>query len=322
MRLRVSCSAGQHCTFRSVMPFCALCESAVIKPEYTSSLHTETLMTAQAIGSVTSLWRYPVKSMMGEELNAAEVTSCGLLGDRAYALVDAETGKVASAKNPKKWPNLFSFRAAYIEPPRLGEDIPPVRITLPDGTMVRSEDPGIDKTLSGALGREVKLSRATAKPSLEEYWPNIDGLTHRETVTDESLPEGAFFDAAVVHVLATSTIDLLREAYPEGRFEIRRFRPNVVLQLSSKQGDFIENGWVGGALAIGSEVRLNILGPCPRCVMTTLAQGDLPQDLGILKTAVKYNHADVGAYASVIKTGSIRRGDLVNPEQAISAVAV
>src|SRR5438067_1452343 len=279
------------------------------------------MSSSQLVGSVVSLWRYPVKSMMGEELNAAEVTKFGLLGDRAYAVVDVETGKVASAKNPKKWPNLFSFRAAYIEPPRLGEEIPPVRITLPDGTLVRSDDADVDSTLSRALGRAVKLSRSTAKPSLEEYWPNIEGLTHRDAITDEPLPEGTFFDVAVVHVLSTSTIDVLRAVYPEGRFEVRRFRPNVVLQPDSKRDDFIENQWSGDALAMGSEVWLNVTGPCLRCVMTTLAQGDLPQDIGILKTAVKHNQGGVGAYASVAKAGSIRRGDVVKSEPAISAVA-
>jgi MOSC domain-containing protein len=279
------------------------------------------MSASQLIGSVVSLWRYPVKSMMGEELNAAEVTKFGLLGDRVFAVVDVETGKVASAKNPKKWPNLFSFRAAYIEPPRVGEEIPPVRITLPDGTMVRSDDANVDATLSRVLGREVKLSRSTAKASLEEYWPNIEGLTHKDAVTDEPIPEGTFFDAAVMHVLSTETIDVLRAAYPEGRFEVRRFRPNVVLQTASKREDFIENGWTNGKLAIGSQVWLNVTGPCPRCVMTTLPQGDLPQDLGILKTAVRHNKGAVGAYASVAQAGSIRRGDVVKSEPAVSAVA-
>src|SRR5205809_1950033 len=91
------------------------------------------------VGSVVSLWRYPVKSMMGEELNAAEVTDRGLLGDRAYALVDRSDGKVASAKNPRKWSQLFDFRAAFVDPPRPGAKLPPVRITLPEGTVVSSE---------------------------------------------------------------------------------------------------------------------------------------------------------------------------------------
>ena len=78
--------------------------------------------TQSALGSIVSLWRYPVKSMMGEELNAAEVTKGGLLGDRAYALTDTSDGKVASAKNPRKWPNLFDYRAAFVEPHQSGSE--------------------------------------------------------------------------------------------------------------------------------------------------------------------------------------------------------
>src|SRR5438105_5431449 len=109
--------------------------------------------TQRVLGTIVSLWRYPVKSMMGEELNAAEVTSGGLLGDRAYALVDSSDGKVASAKNPRKWPTLFDFRAALADVPRTGMAIPPIRITLPDGTTVSSEQPDIDQILSAALKR-------------------------------------------------------------------------------------------------------------------------------------------------------------------------
>src|SRR5215510_2849379 len=94
---------------------------------------------ASVAGRVVAIWRYPVKSMMGEELNATEVTERGLLGDRAYALVDAQTGKVASAKNPRRWPNLFDFRAAYVEPPVDDKPLPPVRITLPGGETLTTD---------------------------------------------------------------------------------------------------------------------------------------------------------------------------------------
>src|SRR5712675_1314256 len=99
----------------------------------------QSMTTQTELGAVGSLWRYPVKSMMGEELNAAEVTDRGLRGDRVYGLVDRADGKVATAKNPRKWPNLFDYRAAFVEPPRPGATMPPVRITLPDGTSVTSE---------------------------------------------------------------------------------------------------------------------------------------------------------------------------------------
>ncbi len=266
-------------------------------------------------GSVVSLWRYPVKSMMGEELNAAEVTERGLLGDRAYALVDGSDGKAATAKNPRKWPHLFDFRATFVEPTRSAAKVPPVRIVLPDGTAVTSDQGDLNRILSKALDREVTLRAARhGTVNAEEYWPDMEGLDHRDTVTDFTLPEGTFFDVAMVHVLTTATLDRLRELYPQGRFEVRRFRPNIVVQLASDEKGFAENSWVGHTLAIGTAVRLNIIGPCGRCVMTTLAQGDLPRDPGILRTAAQHNHVNVGVYAAVGRVGTIRRGDPVRLE--------
>ena len=266
-------------------------------------------------GSVVSLWRYPVKSMMGEELNAAALTERGLLGDRAYALVDPSNGKVVSAKNPKKWGKLFDFRAALAEPPSGRSKIPPARITLPDGTIVTTEQDNLNQILSKVLGRDVTLATtAPQAPSLEEYWPNMDGLAHRETVTEEAMPAGTFFDLAVIHILTTATIDRLRELYPEGRFEVRRFRPNIVVAPTSGEKNFAENAWIGHTLAIGDEVRLSIAGPCPRCVMTTLPQGDLPNDPRILRTAAQHNEVNVGVYAAVLRGGAIRRGDPVRLE--------
>ncbi len=267
------------------------------------------------LGSVVSLWRYPVKSMMGEELNATEVAERGLLGDRAYALVDSSDGKVATAKNPRKWPRLFDFRATLIEPPRVAAKVPPVRIALPDGTTVTSDQSDLNQILSKALNREVTLGAVQrGAVSAEEYWPDMEGLDHRDTVTDFTLPEGTFFDCAMVHLLTTATLDRLRELYPQGRFEVRRFRPNIVVQLGSGEKSFAENAWVGHTLVIGTAVRLNITGPCGRCVMTTLAQGDLSRDPGILRTAAQHNHVNVGVYAAVARGGTIRRGDLVQLE--------
>ncbi|PYM43059.1 MAG: MOSC domain-containing protein [Candidatus Rokuibacteriota bacterium] len=267
------------------------------------------------LGAVVSLWRYPVKSMMGEELNAAEFTERGLLGDRAYALVDNSDGKAATAKNPRKWPRLFDFHATFIEPVRPAAKLPPVRITLPDGTTLTSEQGDLDQTLSEALDREVTIRSARGGAvNAEEYWPDIEGLDHRDTVTDFTLPEGTFFDVAMVHLLTTATLDRLRELYPQGRFEVRRFRPNIVVQLASGEKGFAENAWVGRTLAIGTAVRLSITGPCGRCVMTTLAQGDLPKDPGILRTAAQHNHVNVGVYAAVVRRGTICRGDPVSIE--------
>jgi len=265
-----------------------------------------------ADGAVVSLWRYPVKSMMGEELNASDVTDRGLLGDRSLALVDTETAKVVSAKNPKKWPGMFDFRAVFITPPELGSALPPVRVTLPDGVTVTSDDTRFAELMSTALGRPVALAAAApSQPSLEEYWPDMAELANQDTVTDEAMPAGTFFDLATIHVLTTSTISRLRELYPEGRFEVRRFRPNIVVRPDDDDVEFVESKWVGRELRVGEDVVLQITDHCPRCVMTTLPQGDLPKDSGILRTAARHNDVHVGVYAEVRRAGRVQRGDAV-----------
>lgn len=284
-------------------------------------------MTYQSIsntGTVVALWRYPVKSMMGEELNSSYITERGLMGDRTYAIVDKQTGKVASAKNPRKWEKLFDFRSIFVDSPSKDlNDVPPVRITFPDGSNIFSdhkEGDDIDSRLSEVFDREVTLIKAShfEEPSYEEYWPDIDGLAEREKVTDEAMPSKTFFDIAVIHILNTSTINRLRELHPEGRFEARRFRPNIVVDSTSeekKKNDFIENSWVGKKMIIGKDIVLNITVPCTRCIMITLPQGDLPKDLGILSTVAKYNQVHMGVYASVERGGTIHRGDTIQLEE-------
>lgn len=281
--------------------------------------------TPTEIGAVVSLWRYPVKSMLGEELQTAQVGDHGLLGDRVYALLDRADGKVATAKNPRKWPSLFAFRATFIEPSGSSATVPPVRMTLPDGTIVTSAQPDCHQVLSKALNREVTLAAtergqvagvqssgpASWTAKAEEYWPDIDGLDYRDTVTDFALPTGTFFDCATVHLLTTATLNRLQDFYPQGRFEVQRFRPNIVVEPVGSEQSFAEQAWIGHTLAIGDEVRLHITGPCGRCVMTTLAQGELPQDSGILRAAVQHQQGQVGVYAAVVRGGTIRPGDRV-----------
>ena len=272
--------------------------------------------------SVSTLWRYAVKSMMGEELNASEITQLGILGDRAFALVDQETGQVVSAKNPKKWPDFFVYRAAYVSPPELGKK-PAVWITLPSGDVVRSDQPDINAVLSAALSRPVTLqASAPESAALEEYCPDNEGKDNeviRAAIAGDA-PAGTFFDYSTLHVLTTSTIDQLRGLYPQGRFEVRRFRPNLVIDTAGLEG-FVENDWVGKTIRIGESVRLQITDPCPRCVMPTLAQGDLPKDNGIFNKGIAQNRVlvpfagkalpSVGVYARVVSTGLVRRGDSV-----------
>ncbi len=277
------------------------------------------------IGQILSLWRYPVKSMMGEELPMAHVWDYGLAGDRSYAILDYSDGKMATAKNPRKWPTLFSCKARFLEALDSYEKISPVHITLPDGTNVTSEQAGLNQVLSMVLNREVMLvvtEQGRIKgvqsylprswtPQSEEYWPDIDGRDHRDTVTDFTLPTGTFFDAAMVHLLTTATLNQLRESYPEGCFDVSRFRPNIVIETTEGSKGFEENAWIGHTLSIGNDVCLDIIEPCGRCVMTTLPQGDFPKDPGILRTALQQNQGNVGVYASVVRGGTIRPGDQV-----------
>ena len=166
-----------------------------------------------------------------------------------------------------------------------------VRITLPDGKTVTSTQQDCNQVLSTALTRQVSLAtmaqgRITGAPSSlpsswtaksEEYWPDLEGLAHRDTVTKFALPAGTFFDGATVHLVTTATLNRLRDGYPQGRFEVPRFRPNIVLESAEEELGMVEQTWIGLTLAIGDDVRLRITRPCGRCVMTTLAQGDIPK---------------------------------------------
>jgi uncharacterized protein len=252
---------------------------------------------------VVSLWRYPVKSMRGEALSAVPISLGGLLGDRAYAIVDALDGRVASAKDTRRWPSLFDFQAFSDPSDQADRGTPPVWIALPDGRRVASDDPDVEEVLSRALGRGARLQRRSAATAL---------LLDLEAVGTQG-----FFDVATVHLLTTSTLERLRALYPSGSFDVRRFRPNVVIDTSSRQG-FVEDSWVGKTLTIGAGVKLEVTEPCERCVMTTLAQPGLPYDPGILRTAATANELHVGVYARVLRGGVVACGQDVafdHPEE-------
>jgi hypothetical protein len=270
-------------------------------------------MTRTLVGVVASLWRYPVKSMLGEQLDSAEVVSKGLLGDRSFALWDHQTERIASAKNPKKWASLLGFQAEFVETPqRNGQSISSVKFVLPDGSSVTSDNDDIDTILSQAVGRDVKLlSVIPESPSLDQYWPDIEGALNRETITQLFMPSGTFFDSCPIHAITTSTLSKLQEIYPEGEFEPCRFRPNILIEPTSSTPAFIENDWVGRTLKIGDRVSLSIDTNCPRCVVTTLAQSNLPNDLNILRTATKHNKTFAGIRLSVLQEGIISCGNSI-----------
>ncbi len=260
-------------------------------------------------GAVTGLWRYPVKSMRGEACTALDVAAGGVVGDRRYALVDVATGKVASAKNPRLWSALLGLSATYVDGPH-GNGAPPrVAVAFPGGERRTSDDASLDAELCATFGREVRLSAAAPPaPVLEEYWPDLDDLAHRDTITEEAMPPATFFDCASVHLLTTNTLDALRARYAGGAFDVARFRPNILVSVPGG-AEFAEDAWIGSTVRIGADVMLRVTGPAGRCVMTTLAQDGLPADLGVLRAAAQHHAAAVGVYAEVVQSGAVALGD-------------
>lgn len=261
---------------------------------------------------VVSLRRYPVKSMMGEEINSCDITEKGVYGDRSYGVIDQETGKLANAKNPKKWPNMFRHHATFTRPFTLSDNVPPVQITLPNGETVRSDEETVDEHLSKSFSRSVTLHTPSSNDvQFEGYVPKeIEELPDRGTVFTRISPNETFFDIGLIHLITTNTIDTLKKLTPTSRIEARRFRPNIIIDVPGVEG-FVEETWVGKTIHIGKEVRLKIIQPTKRCVMTTLAQGDLPNDINVLKTLVKENDGHFGVYAEIERTGKIHVDDEV-----------
>lgn len=284
------------------------------------------------VGTVKTLSRFPVKSMLGEHPAAVDIVDTGIVGDRAWGLVDVETGKVASAKHPLMWAPLLGMRATYADEPGAGNA---VRIELPDGTSVGSNDDDVDKTLSAAIGRDVHLTaEVPTGAAYDEEWPKVEGLAPSEFIAGtrtgrsvtgsdlSSLPvgmlaPGTFQDVAPLTLMTTASLRAARALYPDGDWDDRRFRSTVLLDVDGE--GFVEQRWVGKSLRIG-DVEVSITAPTPRCVMVTLAQQDLPGDAKVLPTLAKHNRLDVlgsglyaclGVYASVVRGGRVSTGNSV-----------
>ena len=294
------------------------------------------MTSSEPVGTIRALWRFPVKSMLGEELDAADLTEGGIVGDRAYAIRDRETGKVASAKHSKRWPNLLDCRAGFVEPPGPGDELPPVRIELADGNSVLSDAADVDAVLSRFFGRDVELARAAQNGyTIDQYHPDLENYDpdgHRDEVVEAQLgaaffnerglpsavPEDSFFDLYPLSVLTTSTLDQLGNLEPQSRFDVRRFRMNVIVDTPER--GFVENGWLGRTLVIGYDVQLAVSLPDPRCCMPGLPQEDLPRDPQVLKALARHNRIDVagalypcaGVYAVAEATGTVRKDDSVS----------
>ena len=271
------------------------------------------------VGRVVSLYRYPVKSMGGERLEAARITARGMEGDRAGALVDRETGRVVSAKRPRLWGAVYGLSASFHrENQEHGENgSAEIRVRFGAGTTLSSAARGrLEARLSAHLGRKVAFAtEAAGSATCEYHWPDMEGLvqdgrTYRDEITEWELPPGTFFDSSGLHALTTASLDHLRGLVPGSDFHVGRFRPNLVIEPVAGASGFVENDWVGGTLRIG-EARLRVTKPCMRCVMVTLPLGDLPKDPRVLRAAFDHNDGNVGVKCEVDGPGTVRVGDEV-----------
>ena len=276
------------------------------------------------LGTVAVLRRYPVKSMLGEDVDAGEVTFTGLAGDRRLAVVSRATGKIASAKFPRLWRDLLTLSAASAEDFATDGAI---RITLPEGKTVRSSDADVDAILSDLLDQPVTLS-ATPPPgaTLDRAVPEAvlrDGIDAqvpaRLIEIGGAAPPGSFVDFAPLHLLTTSTLDQIAELSPDGRADLERYRPNIVIRTAAP--GFTENDWFERILRVGEDLVLRVIARTPRCAVPTLAHGALPRDPDALRVLARHNRLEpmdsldpepcAGVYAEVLNPGRIRTGDPV-----------
>jgi len=277
------------------------------------------------VGTVSRLRRYPVKSMLGEDLDAGDVTFRGLDHDRRLAVVSRRTGKVASAKYPRLWRALLTL-SAVADPPSEGADNG-VRITLPDGGIVNSTDPDVDQVLSALLSEPVTLT-STPPPgaSLDRAVPEAvlaDGVTAEVPAElieiGAGAPPGTFVDFAPLHLLTTGTLDRIAGLSPRGVADPERYRPNIVIRTTLP--GFAENDWLDRYVAVGDDLILRVIARTPRCAVPTLAHGPLPRDSDALRVLARHNRlapvADTdpepcaGVYAEVLNPGRIQVGDSV-----------
>ncbi|HSZ43060.1 MAG TPA: MOSC N-terminal beta barrel domain-containing protein [Trebonia sp.] len=270
-------------------------------------------------GAVVLVRRYPVKSMLGEELPGAAVTTRGVADDRRLALVHRATGKIVSAKDPRLWRDMLRLSAATA-----GTD---VKITFPDGASVASTDPAVNAVLSEFLGQPVTL---TAAPPVEATFDRADpdevlrdGIRAPVRVDTGQLggaaPPGTFFDYAPLHLITTSTLDRIGELSPRGAVELERYRPNIV--ISDAAPGFAENDWAGRDLRIGAGLTIRVIARTPRCAIPTLEHGGLPRDTNALRVPAAHNRITpandwgpqpcAGVCAQVLRDGWVQIGDVV-----------
>lgn len=274
---------------------------------------------------VSQIWQYPVKSMIGVTVDEASIVDLGMVGDRTWAVRDLERGGIRGAK---RIGGLMRLAARYQSEPG-----GPVVIDLPDGSSISSADADVDQRLSDAVERSVRLEALRPADDLEHYRRGpgyhddlledlraMFGRTEQEPLPDLGIfppeiiefesPPGTYYDAFPLMIMSTSAVASMAESLPDSAIDIRRFRPSLVVDTGEQAGH-PELGWVGRRLKVG-EVELELVAPCPRCVMVTReVSDDLPQDRTILRHIVKDLDQNVGIYANVVRSGRIATGNPV-----------
>jgi uncharacterized protein len=274
------------------------------------------------VGTIQEIRRYPVKSMQGESLTSAGLTELGIHGDRAYAVRDLETNKILSAKVPKVGAVLLTCRAQTVQ--TSGSDSSKVIVTV-NGSEYDVNDPNLNVVLGDMLGRTVRVERATTADEIyESYWPAMEGVALSDVTIDlpiaMSTPKGTFSDLAALHLLSLNSVEHLRSLNSDLELSVERFRPSIVVNTGSVAGSvtgFAEKQWVDKPATVGGAT-IQFGAESPRCVMTTLAQGDLPRQPSVLQTIANNNRVEfggfgnfacLGIYAEVSMSGLITVGD-------------
>jgi uncharacterized protein YcbX len=246
---------------------------------------------------VRELWRFPVKSLQGERLDRADLVEDGLRGDREWGIRDEATGYILTGRRE---PRLLLASA------RLEAEGSPV-VVLPDGSELSADDPAIDKALSSWLGREVRLVKgSSADQGVLEYF--ADNTDDTSEAAEYVMPPGRFVDARPVLVLTTASLAQCASLYPDGEWDARRLRPNILVETDDV--GWVEDDWVKQPLRMG-EVELAADGLCVRCTMTTRPQPGLRADLDIYRTLARQHRGRLGVYAFVRRPGTISAGDTV-----------
>jgi uncharacterized protein len=245
------------------------------------------------IGTIKQIWRFAVKSMAGEQLEACSVGMRGIPGDRGWAVWDETADKLATGS---RFPLLMQCSARYREAPVNGV-IPHVEMRFPDGVQIGSDLVDVNARLTELLGKPVSLSQ-------------LPGDSSEQTAIQLNSARGTYFDVAPIHVLTSASLAEMKRIDPAADWDVRRFRPNFFVETEACMTGLIDAEWGGRKLRIG-EVELLCELPCERCVMTIHAQPDVPRDESIFRTITKEAGKNLGAYASVLKPGEVRVGDIV-----------